>query len=96
MANAQPRHEEPLNEEPAVPARTPVALAAAWRDPIPVVALISALWLGGLVAALSTGHWAGWGQTCLAGLGVGGLGFLLFLSQRRAARRGDCTAQRGL
>ncbi|EFV11955.1 DUF2530 domain-containing protein [Segniliparus rugosus] len=74
----------------------PVALAAKWRDPIPVVVVVSALWLVGLAVSLISGHWAGWGQACLAGLVVGALGFALFLSQRRAARRGDRTAQRGL
>ncbi|MGL6235029.1 MAG: DUF2530 domain-containing protein [Segniliparus sp.] len=74
----------------------PVELGQRWKDPAPVVIAISALWLLGLFAALATGHWSGWGEACLAGLVVGTLGFALFLSQRRAARRGDRTAQRGL
>ncbi|ADG99280.1 Protein of unknown function DUF2530 [Segniliparus rotundus DSM 44985] len=74
----------------------PAALPAALRDPTPFVGALSVAWLVGLAVSLATGHWAGWGQTCLAGLVVGALGFALFLSQRRAARRGDRTAQRGL
>ena len=74
----------------------PAELGQRWKDPIPVVVVVSALWLVGLVASLATGHWAGWGEACLAGLVVGALGFALFLGQRRAARRGDRTAQRGL
>jgi Flp pilus assembly protein TadB len=74
----------------------PVALPTALRDPTPFVSALSVLWLVGLAVSLATGHWAGWGQACLAGLVVGALGFALFLSQRRAARRGDRTAQRGL
>lgn len=74
----------------------PVQLGQRWKDPIPVVVAISALWLVGLVASLAGGHWAGWGEACLAGLVVGALGFALFLRQRRSARRGDRAAQRGL
>lgn len=66
-------------------------------DPRPVLAVGSVLfafatvfvWLGGQ-------RWEPARPVCLMGLAVGLLGYLIFVVQRRAARRGDKGAQTGL
>ncbi|MGW0043563.1 DUF2530 domain-containing protein [Rhodococcus sp. NPDC003348] len=66
-------------------------------DPRPVIAIGAAAWLVVTVVVLTSGdRWESWLPICWAGLALGALGSGLFLLQRRAARRGSRTAQRGL
>jgi hypothetical protein len=66
-------------------------------DPTPVIATGIALWVLATVVVLVVGdRWASALPTCWAGIAVGSVGFVLFLVQRAAARRGSKTAQRGL
>ena len=72
-------------------------LPRALRAPEPVIIVGMLAWL---IATIVVGV-SGWGggrtlAVCLTGLGVGVLGTLVFLIQRRASRRGEKTAQRGL
>ncbi|OSY38099.1 hypothetical protein BG845_04272 [Pseudonocardia autotrophica] len=59
------------------------------------------LWAIAAGIVLCAGFVAGTGPgevfwTCVAGLGVGLFGVLVFTAQRAAARRGDRSAQRGV
>ncbi|MGN2641787.1 DUF2530 domain-containing protein [Nocardia takedensis] len=66
-------------------------------DPRPVLALGSALWaIATVVVWLSGERWESARPICLMGLAVGVLGTVIFLIQRRGARRGDKGAQTGL
>lgn len=49
-----------------------------------------------VVVFCSGAHWESARPICLMGLAVGLLGYLIFVVQRRAARRGDKGAQTGL
>ncbi|MGA9871402.1 MAG: DUF2530 domain-containing protein [Rhodococcus sp. (in: high G+C Gram-positive bacteria)] len=72
-------------------------LPARLTNPAPVIAAGIALWVVATAVVLVVGeHWESALPTCLAGIGVGTVGFLLFVVQRTAARRGRKTAQRGL
>ncbi|MFD4295112.1 DUF2530 domain-containing protein [Rhodococcus sp. NPDC058505] len=72
-------------------------LPARLIDPRPVLALGTAAWMTATILVLLVGdRWEPLLPICLAGLAFGALGSALFLAQRRAARRGSRTAQRGL
>ena len=63
---------------------------------LPVIGGGMVLWLvaAGVVLLLGGPRELLW--TCVAGLGVGAFGLVVFLAQRAAARRGDRSAQRGI
>ncbi|MGQ4616741.1 DUF2530 domain-containing protein [Nocardia sp. R7R-8] len=66
-------------------------------DPRPVLAVGSALWLIATLMVWAGGdRWASARPVCLMGLVVGLIGLVIYLVQRRAARRGDKGAQTGL
>ncbi|WP_039795106.1 DUF2530 domain-containing protein [Nocardia araoensis] len=66
-------------------------------DPRPVLAVGSALWLVATVVVWAGGdRWASARPVCLMGLVVGLIGLVIYLVQRRGARRGDKGAQTGL
>ncbi|MBF6190608.1 DUF2530 domain-containing protein [Nocardia implantans] len=66
-------------------------------DPRPVLAVGSALWLIATVVVWAGGdRWASARPVCLMGLVVGLIGLVIYLVQRRGARRGDKGAQTGL
>ncbi|PFX00675.1 Protein of unknown function [Nocardia farcinica] len=66
-------------------------------DPRPVLAVGSLLWLVALVVVWVGGpRWEAARPVCVMGLVVGLIGLVIFLIQRRAARRGDKGAQTGL
>lgn len=76
-------------DDPRIPARL--------TDPRPVLAIGTLAWAVATVVVLASGdRWASALPICWAGLAVGVLGTGLFVLQRRAARRGSRTAQRGL
>ncbi|MFF9541309.1 DUF2530 domain-containing protein, partial [Streptomyces sp. NPDC014724] len=59
-------------------------------DPRPVLAVGSLLWLVALVVVWVGGpRWEAARPVCVMGLVVGLIGLVIFLIQRRAARRGD-------
>lgn len=74
----------------------PPPLPAALLDPRPVIGIGALLWAVATVAAFTIPALHSWRPTTLAGLGVGVLGFSIFLWQRSAARRGSRGAQSGL
>jgi hypothetical protein len=66
-------------------------------DPRPVLVVGTVAWLVATVVVLVSGdRWESALPVCWAGLAFGAIGTLLYLVQRRAARRGSRTAQRGL
>ncbi|MEU1545946.1 DUF2530 domain-containing protein [Nocardia sp. NPDC005745] len=66
-------------------------------DPRPVLAVGSVLWLIATVVVWAGGdRWASARPVCLMGLVVGLLALVIYLVQRRGARRGDKGAQTGL
>jgi hypothetical protein len=66
-------------------------------DPRPVLAVGSALWLIATVVVWAGGdRWASARPVCLMGLVVGLIALVIYLVQRRGARRGDKGAQTGL
>lgn len=66
-------------------------------DPRPVLAVGSALWLIATVVVWAGGdRWASARPVCLMGLAVGLIALVIYLVQRRGARRGDKGAQTGL
>ncbi|MFF7940656.1 MULTISPECIES: DUF2530 domain-containing protein [Nocardia] len=66
-------------------------------DPRPVLAVGSALWLIATVVVWAGGdRWASARPVCLMGLVVGLMALVIYLVQRRGARRGDKGAQTGL
>ncbi|UGT71602.1 DUF2530 domain-containing protein [Nocardia gipuzkoensis] len=66
-------------------------------DPRPVLAVGSALWLVATVVVWAGGdRWASARPVCLMGLVVGLIALVIYLVQRRGARRGDKGAQTGL
>ncbi len=79
----------------------PPSLPHRLSDMPTVVGIGSALWLLGAVVLLALWLVAGrpldvWFATCLAGGGLGALGYGIFRWQRSAARRGSRGAQQGL
>ncbi|WP_054816487.1 DUF2530 domain-containing protein [Nocardia arizonensis] len=72
-------------------------IPARFTDPRPVLAVGSALWaIAAVVVWVSGERWESARPICLMGLAVGLLGTVIFLIQRRGARRGDKGAQTGL
>lgn len=65
-------------------------------DPRPVLAVGGILWAIATIAVWLNDSWAHARPICLMGLAVGLLGYLIFMFQRRSARRGDKGAQKGL
>ncbi|MBF6216831.1 DUF2530 domain-containing protein [Nocardia gipuzkoensis] len=66
-------------------------------DPRPVLAVGNALWLVATVVVWAGGdRWASARPVCLMGLVVGLIALVIYLVQRRGARRGDKGAQTGL
>ncbi|MBY6365373.1 DUF2530 domain-containing protein [Rhodococcus corynebacterioides] len=65
-----------------------------WTDPAPVIGGGTAVFAAAAVAA-TVADWS-IAPTAWAGTALGALGFGLFTLQRRAARRGARTAQKGL
>lgn len=66
-------------------------------DPRPVLAVGSALWAIATIVVWASGErWESARPVCLMGLAVGLLGTVIYLVQRRGARRGDKGAQTGL
>ncbi|MGB6053579.1 MAG: DUF2530 domain-containing protein [Rhodococcus sp. (in: high G+C Gram-positive bacteria)] len=75
----------------------PQVLSPRLTNPTPVIAAGIGLWIAATVVVLLAGdRWAYALHTCWAGIGVGTAGFVVFLVQRAASRRGSKTAQRGL
>ncbi|MEU6700283.1 DUF2530 domain-containing protein [Pseudonocardia sp. NPDC046786] len=79
----------------------PPALPSRFYESPPVLIGGMAVWAIAAGIALCSGFVAGTGPgevfwTCIAGLGVGLFGALVFSVQRAAARRGDRSAQRGV
>lgn len=86
---------EPEPQEPRPRLFSP--LGPRLTNPTPVIAAGIGLWIAATVVVLLSGdRWAYALPTCLAGIGVGTFGFVVFLAQRAASRRGSKTAQRGL
>ncbi|MGI5221590.1 DUF2530 domain-containing protein [Nocardia sp. CA-290969] len=66
-------------------------------DPRPVLAVGSVLFaIATAVVWLAGDRWESARPVCLMGLAVGLLGYVIFVVQRRGARRGDKGAQTGL
>ncbi|WP_372460135.1 DUF2530 domain-containing protein [Nocardia coffeae] len=65
-------------------------------DPRPVLAIGTILWAIATIAVWVNDVWAPARPICLMGLAVGLLGYIIFMIQRRGARRGDKGAQKGL
>jgi hypothetical protein len=74
----------------------PPQLPAPLLEPWPVIVAIALLWAVAAVLAFTVDGLHTWRPVTVAGFGVGALGTSIFLLQRRAVRRGDPTAQRGL
>ncbi|CAM3941558.1 DUF2530 domain-containing protein [Tsukamurella strandjordii] len=82
---------------PAEEAVTPPELPHSLTEPRPVVIIGTVLFAISLIVTLAARETFGdaW-ITCACGVGVGLLGAAVLTAQRRAARRGDRGAQRGL
>ena len=78
--------------EPPQPPPLPAGLLKPW----PVIVAIAAVWLVVAVLAFTVAALDTWRPISLAGLGVGVIGTSIFLTQRRAVRRGSRGAQSGL
>lgn len=75
----------------------PPPLPRRLSDMATVVGAGSALWTLGAAGLLITGQAPGVAfATCVAGAGLGGVGWGIFRWQRAAARRGSRGAQQGL
>jgi hypothetical protein len=83
-------------DSPAEAQPQPPALPAVLLEPWPVIVVIATGWLIAAVLAFAVPALTEWRPIAIAGLGVGLLGTSIFLSQRRAVRRGSRGAQRGL
>ena len=83
-------------EPPAAAEPEPPALPAILLEPWPVILVIAAAWLIAAVLTFTVDGLHEWRPIAVAGLGVGVLGTSIFLSQRRAVRRGSRGAQSGL
>jgi len=79
-----------------VTAPTPPPLPRSLTDPAPVVLVGTLAFLLAFVIMLLVGAPALWTWSCLAGVGLGFVGYGVFRWQRAAARRGSRTAQEGL
>ncbi|MGV9801871.1 DUF2530 domain-containing protein [Mycobacterium sp. NPDC003449] len=80
--------------DPAGP--QPPPLPAALLEPWPVIVVIAVGWLIAAVLAFTVADLHGCRPYAVAGLAIGVLGTSIFLSQRRAVRRGSRGAQSGL
>lgn len=75
----------------------PTELDPRLTNPAATIGVGVVLWIVATTVVLISGdRWAYALPTCWAGIAVGSLGFVLFVVQRAAARRGSKTAQRGL
>lgn len=74
----------------------PPTLPAILLTPWPVIVAITLGWVVATILAFTVASLHEWRPYTLAGLGVGALGTLIWLVQRRAARRGSRGAQTGL
>ncbi|MGB7365264.1 MAG: DUF2530 domain-containing protein [Rhodococcus sp. (in: high G+C Gram-positive bacteria)] len=74
----------------------PPTLPSRWTDPAPAIAVGTAIFLIAAVVCSLIGSLSAAAPTCWAGTVLGAAGFALFAAQRRAARSGSRTAQRGL
>ena len=88
-----PRHPEPSE------GWQPPPLARRLTDPVPVIAVGSALWavalaVLGVLALVGARPADAWLVACAVGLGLGVLGLGVLTLQRRAGARGDKGAQR--
>ena len=77
----------------------PPPLPRRLTDPVPVIAVGSALWavaalVLGVLAATGVRAWDAWSVATLVGVGLGALGLVVLGLQRRANRRGAKGAQR--
>ena len=75
---------------------TPPGLPPRVTDPAPVLAAGTLLFLAAAVLCSVVDSLSGAVAVCWTGTALGALGFGLFALQRRAARRGRRTAQKGL
>ncbi|MFD0206358.1 MULTISPECIES: DUF2530 domain-containing protein [Saccharothrix] len=85
-----------MAEQDATPLPPPPPLPPKLADPVPAIAVGTALWWLALAGALVFGDGFGvvaW--TCLSGGVLGIIGYGIFTWQRSAARRGSRTAQHG-
>lgn len=85
---AEPSERDSLPSPPALPPRL--------ADPVPAILGGTALWLVALVALFLFGADDLWLWTSASGCALGIIGYGVFRWQRRAARRGSRSAQRGL
>jgi len=74
----------------------PPALPDILLKPWPVIVVITAGWLVGVVLAFTVPGLQEWRPFTVAGLAVGALGTSIMLWQRHAVRRGSRGAQSGL
>jgi hypothetical protein len=74
----------------------PPTLPAILLEPWPVIVVLALAWLIATVAAFTVAALQDWRPVTVAGLGVGLLGTIIFVWQRRAVRRGSRGAQSGL
>ncbi|HLS76234.1 MAG TPA: DUF2530 domain-containing protein [Nocardia sp.] len=66
-------------------------------DPRPVLAIGIALWVLATIVVWASGdRWESARPVCLMGILVGGIALVIYLVQRRGARRGAKGAQTGL
>ncbi|CAM3911201.1 DUF2530 domain-containing protein [Smaragdicoccus niigatensis] len=66
-------------------------------DPRPVLAIGTLLWAIATAVVWASGDlWMDARPTCLMGMALGGVGYLMFTVQRRSARLGKKGAQQGL
>lgn len=74
----------------------PPTLPAILLKPWPVIMVIALAWAVATILAFTVASLHEWRPYTLAGLGVGALGTVIWLMQRRAVRRGSRGAQSGL
>lgn len=86
----------PPTGDGAAPGVTPPPLPAVLLDPRPLLAVCTLAWVIAAIAAFTVPGLETWRPVTLAGVGLGGLGTLMFLWQRHAARSGWRGAQTGL
>jgi hypothetical protein len=86
----------PTEPVPAAEAPQPPALPAILLEPWPVIRVVAVGWLIAVIVAFAVPALHELRPIAVAGVAVGVLGTSIFLSQRRAVRRGARGAQRGL